>query len=235
MTVHRRPPAEPKAGMVKLDDVVFHPRNVRTDLGDLRELADSITQVGLLQPIVVERYGDRVRLRAGHRRVAAALLAGLTKLPAFIHPEALNEADWVLQALHENTKRRALDPQERADAIVRLKQLGRSTMEIARHLGVSEGTIRNWAAGVDTTPTASSEPTAEQPARERRSAGSNPLARGRSSMVKRTDLTRLVTAWRRYPDATLFDVLAALDKVAATGYITDALPPTTGQSAEEPS
>jgi ParB/RepB/Spo0J family partition protein len=225
MTAHKRPRAEPRAAVVRLDDVVFHPRNVRTDLGDLRELADSITQVGLLQPIVVEVYGDRLRLRAGHRRVAAARLAGITKLPAFIHPEALNEADWVLQALHENTKRRALDPAERADAIKRLKQLGRSTVEIARHLGVSEGTIRSWAAGIDPVPAAGEPAVTGAPAEQRRKPGPQPLTRGRASVVKRTDLTRLATAWRRYPDATLFDILAALDAFAASGYLHDALPP----------
>lgn len=60
-----------RVGLVKLTDIVFHPHNVCRDLGDLRSLTASIARHGVMQPVVVEEYGDHVRLRAGHRRVAA--------------------------------------------------------------------------------------------------------------------------------------------------------------------
>lgn len=225
-----RAPVQPRIAMVRVEDVVFHPSNVRVDLGDLRDLADSIQRIGLLQPIVVEVYGSVLRLRAGHRRVAAARLAGVTRLPAVIHPEPLAEADWVLHALHENTKRRGLDPAERAAALKRLKQLGRSTTEIARHLGVSEGTIRNWAAGVEAT-VAAPEPDDDTP------AGGHQVPRFRDKAPIRPRksigtpvLARFTRTWRDYPAATLDTLLAALDRLAETGRVTDALP---DYSAEE--
>lgn len=221
-----RAPVQPRIAMVRVEDVVFHPSNVRVDLGDLRDLADSIQRIGLLQPIVVEVYGSVLRLRAGHRRVAAARLAGVTRLPAVIHPEPLAEADWVLQALHENTKRRGLDPVERAAALKRLKQLGRSTTEIARHLSVSEGTIRNWAAGVEA-------PTPEPPASEEtpHSAPHFDVTRAkRKTTIGTAALARFARTWRDYPAATLDTLLAALDRLAETGRVTDALP---DYSAEE--
>jgi ParB/RepB/Spo0J family partition protein len=221
---------EPRAALVRVDDIDFHPRNVRRDLGDLRDLADSIARVGILQPVILEMRGNRLRLRAGHRRIAAARLAGLTRVPAMIHPTCLGEAEWVMQALHENTKRRDLDPAERADAIRRLKQGGMSTTAIADGLGVSVGTVRNWAAGVEPVAAAPKEPAevdAEQPSRQQGARpGAGPLGpRPRRTIVSAKVLASFTQAWRGRPDATVLEVLDALDQVAATGRTTEALPP----------
>lgn len=220
---------EPRAALVRVDDVQFHPRNVRRDLGDLRELAGSIARYGVLQPVVVEVYGPGLRLRAGHRRVAAARIAGLTRVPAMVHPEALNEPEWVLQALHENTMRRNLDPGERADAIRRLKQLGKTTVEIAENLGVSVGTVRSWASGVEAVTAAPEEPTDDDPAQPSAQLGARPRGgshprRPRRTVVAATVLAGFVHAWRARPDATAGELLDALDRLAETGRITEALP-----------
>lgn len=64
-----------RVGRVRLDAIDFHQHNVREDLGDLRDLTASIRRFGIMQPVVLEQRGDRLRIRAGHRRVAAARLA----------------------------------------------------------------------------------------------------------------------------------------------------------------
>ena len=79
-----------KAAIVPVDRIQFHNHNVRRDLGDLRELADSIRRHGVVTPIVLERRGETFRIRDGHRRVAAAQIAGLSRIPAFVHGEALD-------------------------------------------------------------------------------------------------------------------------------------------------
>ena len=54
-----------EARIVGVDQLLFHPRNVRTDLGDLRELADSIAIEGVLVPVMAERRGQTLRLLHG--------------------------------------------------------------------------------------------------------------------------------------------------------------------------
>jgi ParB/RepB/Spo0J family partition protein len=229
--------APPRTGLVKVNDVAFHPRNVRHSLGDLRSLTASIKRVGLLEPIVVEVYGSGLRLRAGARRLAACQILGLARVPAVIHQTALSETEWVLQALHENGEREPLTPAERADAIKRLKQGGMTAVQIADAMHVSVGTIRNWAAGVEAV-TAHPEPEPgsapadgdapdRNAARRREPGGRNEKTR---KTVGASALRRFAGAWRQHPGATVDDVLAALDLLAETGRVTEALP---DHSAEE--
>lgn len=132
------------AGLVRLTDIDFHPFNVGRNLGDLRALADSIARRGLIQPIVVERRGERLRLRAGHRRVAAARMAGLARVPAIIHPAALDDAGWLTHMVEENTHRKALEAEERRDIVAHLRQLGVPWQGIADTFGVGIPTARGW-------------------------------------------------------------------------------------------
>jgi ParB-like chromosome segregation protein Spo0J len=117
---------------------------VRQDLGDLRSLTNSIKKYGIMQPIVVERYGRDLRLRAGHRRLAAAKIAGLAKIPAVIHPEALDDRDWIEQAIQENEQRRNIDQAERRRAAEALHRLGCTWSGIAETFGVAESTLHRW-------------------------------------------------------------------------------------------
>lgn len=68
------PPATSSVVQMPLARLRAHPRNVRTSLGDLRDLTGSIRQLGVLQPLVVERRGEVFQILAGHRR--AGLSAG---------------------------------------------------------------------------------------------------------------------------------------------------------------
>ncbi len=158
---HVRAMTEVLVGMVNLSEVDFHPHNVRASLGDLRPLSRSIHTYGLLQPIVVERRGQRLRLRAGHRRVAAARLASINRLPAIIHPEPLDDRDWLAQAVQENVHRSALDKAERRRAILALRALGCSWDGVGEVFGVSGATARVWATGATTDTESASLPKAQ--------------------------------------------------------------------------
>lgn len=136
-----------RVGLVRVDEVLFHPHNVRTDLGDLRTLTNSIKQFGVMQPVVVEQYGKQMRLRAGHRRVAAARLAGLTRIPAVIHAEPLDDDEWIVQSVQENVMRRNLDRDDRQRAVQALRDLGCTWDGIGEAFAVAASTAMKWASG----------------------------------------------------------------------------------------
>jgi len=101
----------------------------------LRELADSIRQHGVLQPILVQRLADGYELIAGERRWRAARLAGLERIPAIVRRETGTE-DSLLLGLIENLQREDLDPIEEAHGIKRLiDQFGLTHEEAAARLG----------------------------------------------------------------------------------------------------
>lgn len=92
----------------------------RFDQDALRELADSIRAVGVLQPIIVRKSGERYEIIAGERRFRAARLAGLDEIPAIVR-------DWDEQkrleaALIENLQRDDLNPIEEAVGVKRLME-----------------------------------------------------------------------------------------------------------------
>lgn len=101
----------------------------------LRELADSIRQHGVLQPILVRRLPAGYELIAGERRWRAARLAGIERIPAIVRRDARAE-DGLLLGLIENLQREDLDPIEEARGIKRLiDQFGLTHEEAAARLG----------------------------------------------------------------------------------------------------
>lgn len=100
-----------------------HPRNVRTDVGDVTALAESIAAEGILQPLVVARMDngreplDQYLLIAGHRRLAAAEKAGLEEVPCLIRHDLIGEADQMFAMLNENGHRADLTVVEESKAI----------------------------------------------------------------------------------------------------------------------
>lgn len=137
----------PEVGLVRLDQVVAHPHNLRRNLGDLRALTASVKRHGVMVPIIVEKHGGRLRLRAGHRRVTAARIAGLARVVAIIHPDALDEDEWLIASVQENYQRRDLDGDERRRAVERLRELGVSWTGLAECFGVSVTSVQHWANG----------------------------------------------------------------------------------------
>lgn len=108
----------------------------------LRELADSISELGVIQPLTVRPLGREWELIAGERRLRAARLAGLTYVPCII-VEADEERS-SLMALVENLQRRDLDFWEESLALAKLiDSYHLSQEECARQIGKSQSAIAN--------------------------------------------------------------------------------------------
>lgn len=125
---------------VPLRRLVPDPDNVRDQVGDVSELADSIRQMGMLQPIVARRRGDQLVVVMGHRRRAAAALAGLETVPVII--SAIRADDVLVAMFMENTQREDLDPIEEARALAKIKgREGIKDLELARRVGKSQSHV----------------------------------------------------------------------------------------------
>jgi ParB family chromosome partitioning protein len=121
-----------------------NPRQPRTRFEDeaLESLARSIQEVGVLQPIVVRKVGERFELIAGERRLRAARLAGLATVPAVIRES--DDTESLREALIENIHREDLNPVELAEAYRELlEELGLKQETLAERLGISRSNIAN--------------------------------------------------------------------------------------------
>jgi ParB family chromosome partitioning protein len=115
----------------------------RFDEEGLTELADSIRESGILQPVLVTREGERFRILAGERRVRAARLAGLATVPV-VYREGLSDRDHLLLALVENVQRRDLTTLEEAEAYRNLRdEFGMTQDEVASRVGKDRATVAN--------------------------------------------------------------------------------------------
>ena len=109
---------------------------------ELEELADSIRQNGILQPLLVRRKDDYYEIVAGERRYQAAREAGLTEVPVIIRE--ISDEDVFKLALIENLQRSDLSPLEEAHGYRRLiKDKGLTQEELANLLSKSRSTITN--------------------------------------------------------------------------------------------
>ncbi len=112
------------------------------DEAALKELADSIKQYGIVQPLVVTQVGSDYIIIAGERRWRAAGLAGLDKVPVIVRSH--QELEQLEIALIENVQRVDLSPLEQAVSIQRLnQQFSLSLDEIAKRLGKAHTTVTN--------------------------------------------------------------------------------------------
>lgn len=129
--------------LTKIVPSEFQPRRI-FNKQKLAELADSIKTHGIIQPlVVVERNGGLYEIIVGERRLRAAKLAGLTRVPVFVNPAINNEMKLEL-ALIENIQRADLNPLEEAKAYQRLQEeFGLSLKEIARRVGKDQSTVSN--------------------------------------------------------------------------------------------
>ena len=109
---------------------------------ELEELARSIGEFGVLNPLTVRRHGTAYELIAGERRLRAARLAGLAEVPCLVLEADLEQASFM--ALVENLQRRDLDFVEQARGIAQLIRLfGLRQEECARRLGKSQSAVAN--------------------------------------------------------------------------------------------
>jgi len=142
-TAHRQ-----HALRIPITDIRPNPDQPRQAFGPeaLQELADSIRQHGILQPLLVrELPDDGYELIAGERRLRAAQIAGLTDVPVIIHNGSTNSADERLQlSLIENLQRADLNPVEEARAMQRLlMEFGLTQEAVADRLAKSRVAVAN--------------------------------------------------------------------------------------------
>jgi len=142
------PPAAAEAGLleVETDRIVPGERQPRKQFSDpaLRELADSIRENGIIQPLVVRRTGNGTfELIAGERRWRASKMAGLARVPVVLK-EAAGE-DTLVLALIENIQREDLNPLETAEAFSHLiREAGLTQEQLSKRVGKDRATIANY-------------------------------------------------------------------------------------------
>lgn len=131
--------------LVAIDRIVPNPYQPRRQFRDqsLDELASSIREHGVIQPLIVSRDGDRFRLVAGERRLRAAKKAGLDKVPIVVRDHVVGDEGLAL-ALIENIQREDLNPIEEALAYQQLHdEFGLTQEEISKRVGRERSTVAN--------------------------------------------------------------------------------------------
>jgi ParB family transcriptional regulator, chromosome partitioning protein len=128
--------------MIPIDKIRPNPDQPRKTIGDVRELADSIREKGVLEPLLV-RYVPREDLYyiiSGERRYHASLAAGLHELPCI--EKIADDAETLELALIENLQRKDLTPFEEADGLQRLAdQFDYTHDDIARKIGRARSSV----------------------------------------------------------------------------------------------
>ncbi|MCM8795594.1 MAG: ParB/RepB/Spo0J family partition protein [Candidatus Omnitrophica bacterium] len=129
---------------VQSDQIKPNPFQPRENFSaeDIAELAQSIKEKGLIQPLIVRRRGDFYELIAGERRLRAALSLGLKEVPVII--KSVEDEDALELSLIENIQRQDLNPIEEARAYAYLMEKFQITQEkISEILGKARATIAN--------------------------------------------------------------------------------------------
>jgi len=129
---------------VPLGKIARNPAQPRTqfDPTTIKELADSIRERGVLQPVLLRPSGDGYQLVAGERRFLATREAGFATIPAIIRP--LTDRESLLIALIENIQRENLNPIDEARAYYRLAtEYGLKHDEIGERVGKDRSTVSN--------------------------------------------------------------------------------------------
>ncbi len=131
---------------IEIDKIEANPYQPRAvfDEQALLELAESIKQLGVIQPITVRKVGkDRYQLISGERRLRAAKMAGLKTIPAFVR--STDDNNMLLEALVENIQREDLNPIEIAISFKRLmEELNLTQEQLSKTTGKGRSTIANY-------------------------------------------------------------------------------------------
>ena len=130
---------------IEIADIIPNPTQPRTQFDEeaLDELADSIRQLGVIQPVTVKKgNGGKYIIISGERRWRAARQAGLGQVP--VHVREMSDAEVMAAALIENLQREDLNPMEEAQALQQLRETLKLTQEaLAARLGKSRPAIAN--------------------------------------------------------------------------------------------
>jgi len=138
------PPSTDEVQIIGTENITpnpYQPRRTFTE-ENLAELAESIKQHGVIQPVTVRRRGDRYELVVGERRLRAAKLAGLKEIPAFVRD--MGDVELMEISIIENLQREDLNAIEEALAIKQLQESLNYTQErLAQRLGKSRPYVAN--------------------------------------------------------------------------------------------
>lgn len=132
--------------MIDIGDLEANPFQPRTEFEQkaLEELSESIKVHGLIQPITVRKMGyDKYQLISGERRTRASIMAGLTKLPAYVR--IANDQEMLEMALIENIQRENLNPIEVSLSYKRLlEECNLKQEELGDRVGKDRSTVSNY-------------------------------------------------------------------------------------------
>ena len=130
---------------IEINKISLNPNQPRTnfDQKSLDQLASSISELGLIQPITVQKSSEEFILISGERRLRAFKLLNLKSIPAYVR--TANDQTSLEMALVENIQRRDLDPIEIAISYQRLtEELNISHDEMSKRVGKDRSTITNY-------------------------------------------------------------------------------------------
>jgi len=140
------PPATVGLMQIAIEQISPNPYQPRKTFNEasIEELARSVREHGIVQPLVVTRAGDKYKLIAGERRYRAAQKAGLTSVPVVVK-ELMGEGAALEIALIENIQREDLNPIEEALAYHQLhEEFGLTQEEISKKVGKERSTVANF-------------------------------------------------------------------------------------------
>jgi len=130
----------PVGRLVPIDLIDPNPNQPRQVMGDLSELIASISEKGIIEPLVVRQRGERFQIIAGERRYQASVQAGLRELPVVIRE--VDDTEVIELALIENLQRKDLTPFEEAEALHGLAdRCGYTHEDLAQRLGKSRTSV----------------------------------------------------------------------------------------------
>ena len=127
---------------ININQIKPHPDNPRKDIGDVTELAKSIKVNGIMQNLTVVPAAEGYKALIGHRRLAAAKMAGLETVPCVVI-EGLSLQEQVAIMLEENMQREDLTVVEQAESFQLMLDLGATIDDLKETTGFSESTIRH--------------------------------------------------------------------------------------------
>ena len=137
-----QPSGEPlKVSVYEIDNNPYQPRK-DFDEAEIDQLAESLEQHGLLQPIIVRRAGERYQLISGERRLRAAIKAGWPNVPVYIRE--CDDRQLAELAIVENLQRKDLNPLEKAASFqLYLEQYDCTQEDLAGRLAIDRSTVTN--------------------------------------------------------------------------------------------
>jgi ParB/RepB/Spo0J family partition protein len=157
--------------------------NVRRSPGDVVDLMQSISEKGILEPLLVRPVDGRYELVVGSRRFEAARRLGMKTVPAVA--KSMLDEDALIISLVENIQRRDVEPEEEYDALMKLKKLNpalySTTDQLAKVIGKSRQYIEDHVAAVETvkmirrSTKKSTIAVKESPTKEERREGTLPI------------------------------------------------------------